>query len=1261
MRIVLDLQGAQTTGSRHRGIGRYSLALAQAMTRLAVGHEIILTLNGSFSDTIEPIRAVFDGLVSQENIRVWQAPGPVSEIETANTWRRQAAERLREAFLANLKPDVVLVSSLFEGLGDDAVTSIGVFDNTLPTALTLYDLIPLIHREHYLQNPAVEAWYQHKLGHLRRAHLWLAISESSRREGIEYLGLPEEWVVNISTAADACFRPVELSNTKVEELRRCYGLAKPFIMYTGGIDYRKNIEGLIRAYAKLPQTLRQAYQLAIVCSIQPGDKQAYECLAASQGVGAGEIVFTGFVPDEELLALYNLCRAFVFPSWHEGFGLPVLEAMACGAAVIGANTSSIPEVIGRADALFDPFDDADISARLAKVLTDESFNAELRRHGLEQAKKFSWENSARSALDALARLHKAQEKLDGLKKYYLVNNRPRMAYVSPLPPEKSGIADYSAELLPELARYYEIDVVINQLEVSDPWVKANCQLRSVDWFNANAGRYDRVIYHFGNSPFHEHMFGLLEQHPGVVVLHDFFLGNVISQMDNVSFDKYIWARALYFSHGYYAIHDRFQSNAIANLALKYPCNLSVWQQARGVIVHSDFCRRLAVRWYGTKIAQECQIIPLLRVPARALNRDDARQTLGFGESDFVVCSFGLLGPTKLNHRLLEVWLATPMVKDKTCRLVFVGENHGGEYGAELLEAIRKSGFADRISITGFAPAEQYQHYLAAADVAVQLRTLSRGETSAAVLDCMNYGLPTVVNAHGSLAELPSDCVVMLPDEFTDQQLAQALETLWREPQQRQTLGERSCTYIHAHHAPRQMADSYASSIESFYNGPAVIRYRLIESLAALEGAPSEECQWFDLAQAVAENLSLSQPQRQLLVDVSILVTHDAKSGVQRVVRSILTELLEHPPDGFRVEPVYATTEVPYHYARRFTLKFLACPDDMLFDEPVELYPGDIFLGLDLTSGIIPQHTDFLDKVRSLSGYVFFIVYDLLPVFYPYHFPALVSDLHVKWLNTIAQGDGALCISRAVADELNSWLDSSQLQRHRPFKIGWFHLGADIEASLPTTGLPEGFKAHLALLQNQPSVLMVGTVEPRKGHSQALAAFELLWAQGVEANLVIVGKQGWKVEGLVERLQSHPESGKRLFWHPGISDEGLLKLYEKATGVLIASEGEGFGLPLIEAARHCRPILARDIPVFREVAGDYASYFFGTTPEALAEALKEWLAALQAGTAPASEGMHWQTWAESTQQIVELLTDSNHPNWIYHWLPRSKVNVPTNKV
>jgi hypothetical protein len=121
MRLVIDMQGAQS-GSRFRGIGRYTMSLSQAIARNSGEHEIILALSGLFADAIEPIRAAFQGVVPQESIHVWDAPGPVNL--SAPKWRRDVGEYIREYFLARLKPDIILVSSLFEGLTDDAATSI---------------------------------------------------------------------------------------------------------------------------------------------------------------------------------------------------------------------------------------------------------------------------------------------------------------------------------------------------------------------------------------------------------------------------------------------------------------------------------------------------------------------------------------------------------------------------------------------------------------------------------------------------------------------------------------------------------------------------------------------------------------------------------------------------------------------------------------------------------------------------------------------------------------------------------------------------------------------------------------------------------------------------------------------------------------------------------------------------------------------------------------------------------------------------------
>ena len=177
------------------------------------------------------------------------------------------------------------------------------------------------------------------------------------------------------------------------------------------------------------------------------------------------------------------------------------------------------------------------------------------------------------------------------------------------------------------------------------------------------------------------------------------------------------------------------------------------------------------------------------------------------------------------------------------------------------------------------------------------------------------------------------------------------------------------------------------------------------------------------------------------------------------------------------------------------------------------------------------------------------------------------------------------------------------------------------------------------MADRPSFLMVGTLEPRKGQTQALAALEKLWEQGVQANLVIVGKQGWKMESLVDRLRHHPELGKRLFWLEGISDEYLEKVYAASTCLIAASAGEGFGLPLIEAAQHKLPIIARDIPVFREVAGEHAYYFDGLDSESLAQAIQDWLKLKSESRVPSSENMPWLRWEQSVQQLIKRILPS----------------------
>jgi len=366
--------------------------------------EFWVALNRAFPASIEAIRRDLGNLLPAERCITWRVPGPTAAADPRNAWRAASGEVLRETFLESLAPDWVHVGNLFQGYVDDSLESVSTRAGVTPVAVTHHDLIPLVYPDDYITSPQAKTWYFHRLESLRRAPLVLTNSEFTRSEAIEMLDLSADRVVCISCAAPSHFAPIDVAVSTRDGIYERYGIARPFVMYTGGADPRKNVEGLIRAFAMLPEPVRRSHQLVLVGK-EPFDRSdVLVALAREVGLDGQDVVFTGFVPDDALVVLCCLCAIFVFPSLREGFGLPALEAMACGAPVITSNTSSLPEVVGWPDAMFDPHKDEAIAKAMHAALTDASFRAELIRRGMHRAKMFTWEDSARRALGAMRAL-----------------------------------------------------------------------------------------------------------------------------------------------------------------------------------------------------------------------------------------------------------------------------------------------------------------------------------------------------------------------------------------------------------------------------------------------------------------------------------------------------------------------------------------------------------------------------------------------------------------------------------------------------------------------------------------------------------------------------------------------------------------------------------------------------------------------------------------------------------------------------------------
>jgi Glycosyl transferases group 1 len=366
--------------------------------------------------------------------------------------------------------------------------------------------------------------YVQALNRLRRYDAVLAISEATRRDCVSLLGISPDRVVTIGTASEGRFFVPDRTEPMPAESRallRALAITRPFVYSVGSLEYRKNLWGLIDAFAMLPVDLRQSHQLVLTYALSGAERQRVQHYAWDRGV-TDQLVLTDWLSDKALRVLYQRCAAFVFPSSYEGFGLPILEAMHCGAPVVAGNNSSQIEVVGDAGLLFNVADAAELADQLVRILDQVGPAQELRERAVVQARRFNWEQTADKVLDVLTRSH-APEPSVRLRSGRRRAPRRRIAFFSPLPPLRSEVSDYSARLLEELNRRYTIDLYHDAGYVPHMGLQSpdfGCHDYRLFERNARVLGYDALVYQMGNSHYHGYMHETLLRHPGIVTLHD---------------------------------------------------------------------------------------------------------------------------------------------------------------------------------------------------------------------------------------------------------------------------------------------------------------------------------------------------------------------------------------------------------------------------------------------------------------------------------------------------------------------------------------------------------------------------------------------------------------------------------------------------------------------------------------------------------------------------------------------------------------------
>jgi glycosyltransferase involved in cell wall biosynthesis len=257
--------------------------------------------------------------------------------------------------------------------------------------VTIYDLImlfpefgvPLFPREELRR-------------YIERADAILAISEHTKRDIIHFFNVPEDKVRVTLLAADERFRCIADPEGIRSVLGR-FGIEGDYVLYTGPMELRKNVPAIVRAFATLKVEKRVPHRLVLAGNKGGGCYDEVLEIVRTLGL-ENDVIFTGFVPDEDMPYLYNGAALFAFPSLYEGFGLPPLEAMACGCPVVTSNTSSLPEVVGDAGLMVDPHRPEELADAMGKILGDSALRAELREKGLRRAAEFSWRRCAEETL-----------------------------------------------------------------------------------------------------------------------------------------------------------------------------------------------------------------------------------------------------------------------------------------------------------------------------------------------------------------------------------------------------------------------------------------------------------------------------------------------------------------------------------------------------------------------------------------------------------------------------------------------------------------------------------------------------------------------------------------------------------------------------------------------------------------------------------------------------------------------------------------------
>ena len=645
---------------------------------------------------------------------------------------------------------------------DPLFTARLVADAALLRVAVVYDFIPRHEPERYLPGPVQRVQYATALTWLGRHDCFASISEATRSELGATLGVPSA----------ASFLTGASLDPRFERLSERRGTSLPtHLMVVGGGDPRKNPEVVIRAHARSVLLQRDRVKLVIAGGYGEPDAASFRRLAEECGGDPALVEVPGRISDELLFGLYAQSLAIVCPSRDEGFSLPVVESMAAGVPCLASDIPAHLELVTEASLRFGIEDDAGLTPLLERAAADAAWRAEIVASQSAMWPRFRAEAVAGRFWAAV---------LSGLERRLerpMVNrgHRPKVAILSPMPPERSGISDYTAATCAELGKLVDLDVFSG---VPNPRPAACVQrmlpMGALPYLRTS---YDRVISVIGNSHFHLTAFKFMRRYGSACIAHDARMIGFYRYLLGLEHTLEIASR-----EAGRPVDERELDGWIADEATLGALFLSeIAACATPTIVHSAE----TARQFQTRYGVHAHYIPFsIYRPWSAAqlspaSRLAARERLGVKPDEIVIATFGYVQNTKAPEdcvwalELLRGW-------GLNARLDFVGAlDWLGDNGFRLRGLIARLGLDAFVTFAeGFVPEQVYQDYLVGADLAVQLRTYGFGALSGALLDCAAAGLRSVSNVSmGEALGAPASYVRCIPDSISAVLLAEALADL----------------------------------------------------------------------------------------------------------------------------------------------------------------------------------------------------------------------------------------------------------------------------------------------------------------------------------------------------------------------------------------------------------------------------------------------------------------------------------------------------